>query len=81
MGIVSLSNNRRGSCIIPGCKYYGKEMYSDIVFLKKHLHTHHGHHELVEFAYEKGLIQSKYGYISHDWLVDEIAYLCITVEA
>lgn len=81
MGFVGMSQNRKVTCHIPGCKLYGKEMYADIMFLKKYLHTHHDHHELIEFAYEKGIITSKVGYISHEWLVNEIAHLCVLIEA
>jgi len=75
-----LSQNRKCVCIIPECKH-NREMFSDIVFLKRHLHTKHGHHELVAVAYEKGLIPCKKGYISHEWLVDEIAHICTMEEA
>lgn len=67
-----MSQNRKCKCVIPDCKY-NKEMFSDIVFLKRHLHTKHDHHELVNVAYERGLIPYKKGYISHDWLVEKLS--------
>lgn len=67
-----MSQNRKCKCVIPSCKY-NKETFSDTVFLKRHLHTKHGHHELVDVAYEKGLIPSKKGYISHSWLIEKLS--------
>ena len=76
-----MSNNRRRVCVIPDCEYNKQNLYADIVFIKRHLHNKHGHHELVNFAFEKGLIPSKEGYISHSWLVNEIAQLCLILES
>ncbi len=75
-----MGNNRKRTCKIPGCKYFGKEMYADFSSIKIHLHQKHDHQELVNFAYEEGLITSKSGYISHYWLVEEIAKLCLLLE-
>ncbi len=75
-----MSNNRKCTCIIPGCKLYGKVIYADPKQLKKFIHKNHDHSQLVDFAHEKGLIYSKSGYISHDWLIEEIVKLCLLVE-
>ena len=75
-----MSKNLRGTCKIPGCKHFGKEFYADFSSIKKHLHQKHGHQDLVNVAYEEGLITSKSGYISHNWLVEEIAKLCLLLE-
>ena len=71
-----MSKNLNCTCIIPGCEFNNRNLHADILFLKKHLHNKHGHHELVNFAFDKGLIISKEGYITHTWLVNEIAKLC-----
>ncbi len=55
-------------------------MHADFSSIKKHLHQKHGHQDLVNVAYEEGLITSKSGYISHGWLVEEIAKLCLLLE-
>ncbi len=55
-------------------------MYADFSSIKKHLQQKHGHQDLVNLAYEKGLIDSKSGYISRGWLVEEIAKLCLLLE-
>jgi len=71
-----MSENLKRTCIIPGCEFNNRNLDADILFLKKHIHDKHGHHELVNFAFDKGLIISKEGYISHTWLVNEITKLC-----
>ena len=72
-----MSNNRSCTCVIPGCKLFGKEIYADLKQLKKFIHKNHDHSQLVDFAYEKGLIQSKNGYISHNWLLEQFVKLCL----
>jgi len=75
-----VSKNLKLTCKIPGCEFNNQNLYADISFLKKHLHNKHGRHELLNFAYENCLIPSKEGYVSHTWLVNEIAQLCLIVE-
>ena len=77
---MNVSKNLKTTCKSPSCKYFEKEMYADFSSIKKHLHQKHGHQDLVNVAYEEGLITSKSGYISHDWLVEEIAKLCLLLE-
>ena len=77
MGVVSLSNNRKLTCIIPGCKAFRKIIFGDLKQLKMFLHQAHEHNELVKFAYDEGLISSKHGYVSHVWLLNKIAKLCV----
>ena len=75
-----MSKNHKCTCKIPHCKLNGVILYTDIESIRKHLHQKHGHHELVKFAYEIGLIPQQGGYVSHFWLVNEIAQLCLRLE-
>lgn len=77
MEAFSLSNNQKLTCVIPGCKAFGKIIFGDLKQLERFLHQAHEHNELVNFAYEEGLISSKHGYVSHIWLLNKIAELCV----
>ena len=61
--------------VIPGSKLYGKVIYADPKQLKKFIHKNHDHSQLVDFAHKIGLIPSKNGYHSHEWLLEQFVKL------
>jgi len=63
--------------VIPGSKLYGKIIYADPKQLKKFIHKNHDHSQLVDFAHKIGLIESKNGYHSHEWLLEQFVKLCL----
>lgn len=70
-----MSNNRKCACVIPPCGLYGKTIHADPKQLKKYIHKNHDHSQLVDFAYKIGLIESKNGYHSHEWLLEQFVKL------
>jgi len=63
--------------VIPGSKLYGKVIYADPKQLKKFIHKNHDHSQLIDFAHKIGLIESKNGYHSHEWLLEQFVKLCL----
>ena len=75
-----MSLNRRCSCIVPGCKMYGKEIHADVKCIQKHLLEKHGH-ELGQIAFDLGIISSPNGYINYKSISHELAEKCFLVES
>lgn len=74
-----MSLNRKCSCIVPGCKMYGKEIHADVKCIQKHLLEKHGH-EIAQIAFELGIIPSLTGYINYQSISHELAEKCFLVE-
>lgn len=59
-------------CEFEDCPFSSRSFYSEKKFFKKHLVFNHGFENLLELAYQKGIVADPYRCRSYDFLVNEI---------
>ena len=58
------------------CPFFGKVQYTEKPFFKKHLALNHDFNELLNFAFNKGLIQDPIRYHNRNFVINRIADFC-----
>ena len=63
------------SCPFEDCKYYGKLEYAEIDHFKRHLALEHDDFELLQLAFQKGIISKQYSSYSLSFVIRKISKL------
>ena len=63
------------SCPVKDCKFFGKTMCVEFSYYIRHLDQNHDHADLVRLAFDLGIIQSPYGFHSHNYIIHQIAQI------
>jgi len=61
------------SCPFEECEYYGKLEYSEIAFFERHLASEHDFIELIDLAFQKGIIKNRFKIHSLNFVIKRIA--------
>ncbi len=62
-------------CPFEDCKHFGKVEYVELKRFRYHLARDHDRVDLVQFAFEKGIIQDPTKYHNHSYIIKKIAEL------
>jgi len=60
-------------CPFEDCKHFGKIEYVELKRFRYHLARDHDRADLVQFAFEKGMIQDPTKYHNHSYIIQKIA--------
>ena len=63
-------------CEFEDCPFYGRVMYVEKPFFKRHLVSSHGFDNLLQFAFTKGIISDPYRCPSFQFVINKIAEIC-----
>lgn len=58
------------------CPFFAKVQYAEKSFFKKHLVLNHDFNDLVQFAFDKGLIQDPIRYHNRNFVLNQIIKFC-----
>jgi len=63
-------------CEFEDCPFYGRVMYVEKPFFKRHLVLNHGFDNLLRFAFKKGIIEDVYRCPSMSFVINKVAEIC-----
>ncbi len=63
-------------CEFEDCAFYGRVMYVEKPFFKRHLVSSHGSDNLLRLAFKKGIIEDVYRCPSMYFVINELANQC-----
>lgn len=64
------------SCEFEDCPFYGRVMYVEKAFFKKHLVSSHGFDNLLRLAFKKGIIEDVYRCPPMSFIINKVADQC-----
>ncbi len=61
------------SCPFEDCKHYGIIEHVELNRFKRHLAADHDRNDLIQFAFQKGIIQDHTKFHNHSYIIKKIA--------